>query len=335
MTITAKELAAKLGLSPTAVSMALNNRPGVSTETRNRIIEEAERSGYDFSSHPLCRTQSDMIYFIAYRAYDTVLNYNGIFYEMFDGMEQECKKKRYKIRMLHVNSTKEDIDRTVEDLRVLPVAGIILLGTTIPRNVCVQFLSIGAPVVLIDNHINNIDCSSVVIDNQQGAYLATEYLINTRKSQPGYIRSTLPLNNFEERMIGFRNAIRDNGLSPSKSIIHQVSPSVEGAFTDMLEILENGDELADCYFADNDLIAIGVMKALNLRGIKIPEKVGIIGFDNIPICNVIQPALSSISISRKFMGQVAAKQLLFQIEESHFHPIKIEVSTKLAKRFSV
>ncbi len=173
------------------------------------------------------------------------------------------------------------------------------------------------------------------MNNKQGAALATEYLINTRHSQPGYICSTLRLGNFAERKTGFYNSLRENGLSPSKSIVHEVSPSIEGAFTDMLEIIENGDEIADCYFADNDLIAIGALKAFTLRGIKIPEQVGIIGFDNIKMCNVIQPALASISIPRNFMGHTAVRQLIYQIQGNNFHPVKIEVSTKLVKRFSV
>ena len=93
--------------------------------------------------------------------------------------------------------------------------------------------------------------------------------------------------------------------------------------------------LADCYFADNDLIAIGTIKALRLRGYKVPEQVAIVGFDNISEGRIIDPSLTSISIPRHYMGQVAARELLSQINEPRQHTCKIEVSANLVKRFSV
>ena len=88
-------------------------------------------------------------------------------------------------------------------------------------------------------------------------------------------------------------------------------------------------------FADNDLIAIGTIKALKLRGFCIPEDIAVVGFDNISEGRIIDPALTTISIPRHYMGEVAARELLSQIEESKQHTCKIEVSAKLVKRFSV
>ena len=117
--------------------------------------------------------------------------------------------------------------------------------------------------------------------------------------------------------------------------IYQLSPTIDGAMADMLAIIDRGDALADCYFADNDLIAIGTIKALRLRGYKVPEQVAIVGFDNISEGRIIDPSLTSISIPRHYMGQVAARELLSQINEPRQHTCKIEVSANLVKRFSV
>ena len=103
----------------------------------------------------------------------------------------------------------------------------------------------------------------------------------------------------------------------------------------MLEIIDSGTPLAGAYFADNDLIAIGAIKALKLRGYKIPEAITIAGFDNISEGRVIDPALTTIDVPRKFMGETAAAQLIREIRTSVPHSVKIEVSTTLIKRFSV
>ena len=121
----------------------------------------------------------------------------------------------------------------------------------------------------------------MVINNAQGAYLATDYLISRRLTQPGYLKSFVPLRNFDERWEGFQKALRANGMHAAHSIVHTLAPTIEGAMTEMLEVLDRGDPLANCYFAENDLIAIGAMKAFKQRGYRIPEDIAIVGFDNI------------------------------------------------------
>ena len=213
--------------------------------------------------------------------------------------------------------------------------GIVLLGTEITADICRQFLHLSIPVVLLDSYFDSVDCSSILINNTQGAYLATNYLIDHSGKQPGHLRSVYRIENFSARKTGFQRAVREHGMSIGKSITHELSPSIEGAFADMLEIIDRGDELASCYFADNDLIAIGVIKALRLRGYKIPDDISIIGFDNISESRIVEPSLTTIDIPRNFMGQTAARQLIRQILEPIPHSVKIEISVSLVKRFSV
>lgn len=335
MTITAKELAKKLNLSATAVSMALNNKPGVSTETRNRIIKAAEQYGYDFTRLALKHNHSGDIYCIVYRTHNALLNYTPIFSELTDGIEQECREQGFRTKMIQVNEKLDDVQKIIEDIRISNCAGVILLGTETSITACKLFMQLSVPVVLLDSCFDSLNCSSVLINNTQGAYLATNFLIDRCNNHPGYMRSSYRIGNFEDRRIGFNKAVREHGMSATNSIVHDLSPSIEGAFADMLEIIDQGDTLATCYFADNDLIAIGAMKALKLRGYRIPQDIAIVGFDNISESRIVEPALTTIDIPRKFMGQTAARQVIFQITNPIPHAVKIEVSTKLVKRFSV
>ncbi|MCC8107155.1 MAG: substrate-binding domain-containing protein [Clostridiales bacterium] len=262
------------------------------------------------------------------------MNYTPIFSELTDGITEECRKHEYRLRTIQIYEKTDDFQRTLEELRVSDCAGIILLGTEISVELCREFLSLSLPVVLLDTWFESLDCSSVLINNTQGAYLATGYLIDRTLGQPGYLKSSYRIENFEERRAGFTKAVREHGMSASKSIQHELAPSIEGAFSDMLEIIDQGDEIARCYFSDNDLIAIGAMRAFKMRGYKIPDDVAIIGFDNISEGKVVEPSLTTIDIPRKFMGQTAAKQLLEQIANPVSHTVKTEVSTRLVKRFS-
>lgn len=335
MSITAKALADKLNISATAVSMALNNRPGVSTETRKAVIEAAEKYGYDFSKLALRKNKAGSIYAIIYRSHNAILSYAPIFNELVEGIEQACLKENYKLKLVQFYEKKEDLRKHLEDLRISDCIGIILIGTEMnPENIK-MFLSLSIPVIVLDSYFETLKCSYVLINNRQGAYLATDYLISRTLKQPGYLQSSCPLRNFAERQEGFYLAVDDNGMSRSRCITHRLSPAIDGATADMLEILDRGDQLAECYFADNDLIAIGVIKALRLRGYRIPEDIAIVGFDNISESRIVEPSLTTITIPRHYMGQLAAKQLIEEINVPVPHTCKIEVAVSLVKRFSV
>lgn len=335
MGITAKELAKKLNLSATAVSMALNNKPGVSTQTRALVLSEAEKSGYDFTKLSMKNNKEGEIYCIIYRAHNAILNYAPIFSELTDGIEQECRQNGYQLKTLQIYEKTDDLQKFIEELRISGCVGIILLGTEITPAVCRNFLQLSVPVILLDSYFDSVDCSSVLINNAQGAYLATNYLIDRTGKQPGHLCSSYKIENFTGRKSGFRQAVREHGMSVSKSVTHELSPSIEGAFSDMLEIIDSGDDLAEAYFADNDLIGIGVIKALKLRGYKIPDDIAIIGFDNISESRVIDPSLTTVDIPRKFMGQTVAAQLIRQLNIPVPYTVKIEVSTSVVKRLSV
>ncbi len=117
--------------------------------------------------------------------------------------------------------------------------------------------------------------------------------------------------------------------------LKQLFADIEGAFTDMMKIIESKDTLAECYFAENDHLAIGAIKALKLKGYRIPEDISIIGFDNIPECKVIEPALTTIHVPRYYIGKIAAETLLKNIQTPSPYVVRTSVNPKLIKRLSV
>ena len=124
-------------------------------------------------------------------------------------------------------------------------------------------------------------------------------------------------------------------MSASKSIVHKLTPSQEGAYSDMKAIIESGEELATAYFADNDLIAVGAMRALISAGYRIPEDISIVGFDDLPLCEYVTPPLTTIHVPKQYMGEKAAERLLELINTKDHYPIKIEINTQLKERSSV
>jgi len=334
MGITAKELAKKLNLSEAAVSMALRNRPGVSTQTRLAVLAAAEEHGYDFSKISKIKGRACHITFVIYKRQGAVVGETPFFSDLSEGIETACAAEDYKLQIAYIHKG-DDVKKKAEELVSPDCAGIILLGTEMQPEDFQPFSGLSIPLVLLDVYFDYINRDCVLINNTQGALMATDYLINRTNKQPGYLRSSYSIENFNERADGFYKAVRRHGMSVSKSIVHKLAPSVDGAFADMMQLLEQGEELAPCYFADNDWIAIGAMKAFQKKGYKIPQDIAVIGFDNIPLASYLEPSLTTIHVPKKYMGEMAVKRLIDVIATASHSPIKIEIATKLKKRKSV
>jgi LacI family transcriptional regulator len=332
--MTAKELAQKLNLSQAAVSMALNNKPGVSTATRKLVLETARQYGYDFTRISKNPQTAKSLYFVIYKKHGAIVMDTPFFSQLSEGIVQSCQEKDYKIKIVYVYEDEASLEKQIESIQYSDCIGIILLGTEMAPEDLKPFIHLPAPVVLLDSYFETSPLDCISINNIQGAFLATSYLIRKTKKQPGYLKSSYPIHNFNERSDGFYKAVRANGMSASKSFVHSLTPSIEGACADMLELLNEGEEPGPCYFADNDLIAAGALKAFRQKGFRIPQDIAIIGFDNLPICSIVEPSLTTMDVPKKYMGRLAAQRLISRIKEPLMPPVKIEVNVSLVERNS-
>ena len=124
-------------------------------------------------------------------------------------------------------------------------------------------------------------------------------------------------------------------MSSSRSIVHSLTPSMEGAYTDMLELDQNGEELALLLLCRQRSDCSSAMKALKESGYRIPQDIGIVGFDNLPLGSVVEPALTTIHVPKQYMGEAAAQKLIDLLNTPGQPPTKTEVSTMLVKRGTV
>lgn len=332
MKVTAKQIAEKLGISTAAVSMALNNKPGVSEQVRHQVIDVAREMGYNFSRINNKKIQSNTIAFVFFHknfVFDT-----PFFTELATSVEDTIKAKGYHLYVHHIHDL-DNITEKVSALKSYHYAGIILLGTTMTYSDVLPFEELQIPMVLLDSYFPNVPFDCITINNVDSAEMATDYLIKKRHQQPGYLHATQNIVNFEERSLGFFHAVRKNSMPGSKSIVHALAPSVDGAHADMLEILNRKEPIASCYFADNDEIAIGAMRAFKEKGYRIPEDIAIIGFDNIPYSMYVEPPLTTIDVPKAYMGTIAAKRLIEAMEEKTTYHVKVEINTNLIIRNSI
>ena len=157
MSITAKELSHLLNLSEAAVSMALNNKPGVSTHTRKKVIAAAKEHGYDFSrikeaSIPV--TSNGTIYFIIYKKNGAIVRDTPFFSQLSEGIDIGCKESHYHLNVSYLYEG-DNIDFQLSEMIRLGCKGIILLGTEMSETEFTPFAKVTIPIVVLDTFLNN------------------------------------------------------------------------------------------------------------------------------------------------------------------------------------
>lgn len=359
--ITAKELAAKLGVSPSAVSIALNGRAGISDKTRQMILEEAQRLGCTGKRGPY-RKKSDgaprqaepaaplphgNIRFVIFVDTGMAVNETSFYSFVLKGIESHAKELGFNVLVSYFEAD-QDWESQFEALKT-DVSGIILLATEVRDRHIQKYLDLkrppmGIPLCLVDNATSMIDVDCIVSDNLRGAYRAVRFLLDRGFEDVGYLRSKTRVDSFDEREAGVRKARLEGGVPSGKPLsVIEVASSSELAYQDMYAYLENGGKPGKAYFADNDIIAAACVRALKAHGFRVPEDISVIGFDDMPLCTLFEPPLTTVSVEKELIGRLAmhilaermhASRSLFG-EEHASSCLRITSAAKLIERESV
>lgn len=323
MTITAKELADKLGLSPSAVSLALNDKPGVSEKTRSMVKEAA--SQYGFTQRSGRKKEPDAVVrsirYVIFLDSGMAVKETSFYSFVLRGIEETAKQEGYNVLVSYFNA---DDDWTVQtEAMEQDTSGIIILATELQEehvkklvaNSAVRRLWERIPVVLVDNATDCVDLDSVQSDNYRGARLAANYLFSRGFKDVGYLRSTTRISCFDKRCDGLMAARLQHGISKDTPLqIINVGSSSDQAFQDMDRYLDLGGKVCPAYFADNDIIAAACIRAMKNHGYRVPEDVSVVGFDDMPLCTLFEPPLTTIGVKKTTIGRFAADLLLQRIK---------------------
>ncbi len=166
----------------------------------------------------------------------------------------------------------------------------------------------GYPLLLVDHQIRGENCHSVVIDNIDAACRAVEYLISIGHRRIGYIGGSLKSPSFQERLAGYRAAIRAHRGDEDSDLV-QIGPEGEAGFLCMQRMLGIAKR-PTAVFACNDVNAVQAMKAIHKKGLRVPEDISVMGFDDSRIATDVWPSLTTMRVDENLMGRTAVRLLL-------------------------
>ena len=325
-----KRISEMTGFSQATVSNALNNKKGVNPETAHQILETARKCGYRLSH------RVNGIRFVIFKSGGEVVTDTPFFSALIEGVESESHEAGYDITLLNLDSRQPDYAQKLQSLLIDPSYAVLLLATEMTAEDLRPFANCAAPLVLLDAWFEQTAFDSVLIDNMDSSGEATRYLIECGHKRIGYLKSKVRIQNFSYREIGWVLALQKAKIPIDPAYIFALTPTVEGAHLDMGKLLKENPPLPTAFFADNDIIALGALKALVEHGVDVPKDVSIIGFDDLPFCQISTPMLTSIHVNKEEMGRMAVRRLVERInsENPDVHA-KIEICNTLVKRNSV
>lgn len=335
MAVTINDIAQKANVSTATVSMVLNDKPGISQSTRERVVKIAEELGYSLS--PLKRANlknKGKLQLTIYKKHSKVVSDTPFFQALIEGIESKARHNSYQLIIKSI-SDRSDMELIQKEINENAIDGMLLLGTEMEEQDFKPFLSLHIPVLLVDSFFINVNANYVVIDNISGLYKATKVLLRNGHKEIGYLKSSVPIQNFKERYEGYCKALAEEGLVPNSEFVIPLLPTMDGAYLDMINILSYKKSLPTAFVADNDIIALGAMKALKENNIKIPDDVSIVGFDDMPFCTITDPNLTTINVDKNALGRLAVENLIQLIESRKRIFYKTTLGVTLVERESV
>lgn len=302
MSVTMADIAKTCKVSLSTVSRALKNDPRLSEETRKRVQEVADQLHYV----PRQQHQTPgrgRSYTIALIVTDIS---NPFFPEIVHGIEDQAFSYDCSITLWN---TREDLHREKQYLYTLKkskVAGMIMAASRLSEEQILNLVRTPTPCVLINRNIEGVP--GVCGDYELGAYQATKYLMNLGHSRIALINGPASAQTSVWRERGFKRALEERGLPLEPVFLSYNPPVIEGGYAATLRLLSL-PEPPTALFAYNDLVALGAMKAVREKGLKIPEHISIIGYDDIFLSAYLDPPLTTVAQPKYMMGKLAMDML--------------------------
>ncbi|WP_067840521.1 LacI family DNA-binding transcriptional regulator [Amphibacillus sediminis] len=335
-----EDIARIANVSKSAVSLALNGKPGVSEATRSHILKVVEEYNYKPLRSTRKKSQVDkkIIRFVACKNSEIITeHYQNLpfFSELMSYVSEGAKSSAYSLLISSI-----DAEHITEELKQLeaehPSAGILLLGTNLTSEQIKLVKEIQPQLVVVDTWVNNLPVNAVSINNYLGGYQAAKYLLENGHRQIGYGEGVPRIENFELRKKGFFDTLREAGVSIEEHNVFRLPAMEINEQEAVLQALKNHDQLPTAIFCENDYMAISMIKTLHSLNIRVPEDISIIGFDNILESNIILPELTTIHVKKDMLTKQALKLLMDNIESGNTNDtIQVQVDTGLIVRNSV
>ena len=308
---TIKDVAREAGVSINTVSRALNGKPDVNPETKRLVLEAAQRLKY--TPNKLARgLRSNKTGVIGVIVADIA---NPFFSAVVKGMGKAAKGLGYSIIL---QDTGENYENEEEAIRIMiseQVDGLLITPVQTENRSIHTLQESGIPFVLVARHFSDLDTDYVVVDDVQGGYLATTHLIEKGHEKIAFINGPACNSSAIERFQGYKKALEEHNIELNEKLMRNGALTMEDGYTHGKALLMGHGPRPTALFTFSDFVALGAMKAVREVGLRIPDDIAIVGYDDIDFAFCLEVPLTTVRVLKKEMGKKAVSVLEKKIDE--------------------
>lgn len=327
-TVTIKDVAKKAGVSLATVSRTLSGKDPVRPETRERVmtaIKELNYSPNAFARQLRTQHTNNVVVIVPDIG-------NSIYHKFIRGVEAEASQNGYQILIADVKGQPDIEKYYFKAIQERAVDGIISASASIAEKILNQIAK-DYPLIMAMQQIPNMTVSSVTIDNMTASREITTHIIRLGHKTIAYISSNQNLLLYQDRLIGYQNALENHGIRFDKNLVRFDEPSIQGGYKCMCQLLDSEKNITAVVTA-GDTMAIGAMRAIQEYGMKVPDDIAVVGFDDIEISSYWTPALTTIRQPVYQIGQRSFQRLLNMINTGNISGSKDIIPHELIIRKS-
>jgi DNA-binding LacI/PurR family transcriptional regulator len=305
---TSHDVAKKAGVSIATVSRVLNDSPLVTESARRQVLRAVQELNYQ-PNRTAQRLRAGRSRVIGLIISDIQ---NPFFTSVVRGIEDLAYQHGYSLVLCNSDEDVQKEQLYIEILSSERVAGVIILPTGI--DCCAPLFNLRMPVVMMDRVVAGFDTDTVVVENVSGAFAATQHLVELGHKRIGLVGAPSGISVGSERQQGYARALAAHGIATGETLIRIGNFKETGGYQAARELLDLNPR-PTALFVANNLMTLGALVAIRERGLRIPEDISIIGFDDMPWANLLQPPLTAIAQPTYELGQRAAQLLLARLQD--------------------
>ena len=333
-----QDIAARIGVSVATVSRALNGSPEVSDATRERILRLARELDYTPSAaaRTLVRRRSHVVGVILETGPGHPDLLHPFFQEVLVGLQHGAGEQGYDLLLFASDEPGNGFGGRHSYARRAEhhgVGGVVAMGFDGRHPEMRKLIGAGIPCMAVDADLGGDRCGFVMSENRQGAALAVEHLLDLGHERVATIAGPLAIPPGADRLAGYREALERRGLEAPADYMIEGDFYDESGYAATRRLLEL-PQPPTAIFAASDLMAAGALRAAHELGVRVPDELAIVGFDDIALAALIQPSLTTVRQNTEALGQAAAEGLIRMIEDADAPPVQVHVPTQLVVRAS-
>jgi len=328
---TLKDVARLAGVSTATVSRVVNNSNNVDPDTRSKVRKALKQLGYKPSRVArrlrVAHGKTNMLGLI-------IPDIQNLFFaEIARGVEDVGYANNYAVLLCNSDESAKKEKFYLDVMRAEHVDGIIFppLNETDPE--VTTLVRSGMPVVCVDRSVSNISVDTVEVNNHRGAHLAVEFLISKGHRRIGFISGRPDISTSRERKRGYQDTLKAHGVEVNPGLI-RIGDYKQESGRLLTEQLLDLQERPTALFVANNLMTLGSLAAIHNRGLRVPDDIAVIGFDDLPWAESINPPLTVVRQPAYEVGQKAAKLLFERLAEPGRKPTRISLDPTLVIRRS-